>query len=60
MRPAPRHPFMPIRVRGPGAELALLSATAEIGAAESITLRDLHLELFFPVDAATRSFFERG
>jgi hypothetical protein len=49
---------MPIRLRGPGIELALLSATADLGTAQLITLRDLHLEFFFPAGAATPSFFE--
>jgi transcriptional regulator with XRE-family HTH domain len=55
----PRHPFTPIRLRSDAGELAFLTATAELGTAESITLRDLHLELFFPADGATRAFFER-
>jgi transcriptional regulator with XRE-family HTH domain len=55
----PRHPFTPIRLRSDTGELAFLTATAELGTAESITLRDLHLELFFPADEATRAFLER-
>jgi hypothetical protein len=55
----PRHPFTPIRLRTDAGEPAFLTATAELGTAESITLRDLHLELFYPADAATRAFFER-
>jgi transcriptional regulator with XRE-family HTH domain len=54
---APRHPFTPIRVRTDAGELAFLTATAEIGTAESITIRDLHLELLFPADATTRAAF---
>jgi transcriptional regulator with XRE-family HTH domain len=56
-RIGPRHPFVPIRLRRDGSELALLSATAEIGTAESVTVRDLHLELFFPADEVTRDYF---
>ncbi len=55
----PGHPFTPIRLRADAGELAFLTATAELGTAASITLRDLHVELFFPADAATRAFFER-
>ena len=54
----PRHPFTPIRLRSDLGELAFLTATAELGTADSITLRDLHLELFFPADEATRAVFE--
>ena len=54
----PRHPFLPVRLRSDTGELAFFTATAEIGTAQSITLRDLHLELFFPADAATRAVFE--
>lgn len=52
------HPFLLVRVRHPGGELALFTATAELGTAWSVTLRDLHLELFFPADAATQAAFE--
>lgn len=54
-----RHPFLPVRVRSDAGELVLFTATAEIGTAQAISLRDLHLELFFPADAATRTHFER-
>jgi transcriptional regulator with XRE-family HTH domain len=54
---SPEHPFLRVRVRHPAGELALFTATAELGAAQSVTLRDLHLELFFPADDATRSTF---
>ena len=53
-----RHPFLPVRVRSDAGELVLFTATAEIGTAQAISLRDLHLELFFPADAATKTYFE--
>ncbi|MGQ0609085.1 MAG: MmyB family transcriptional regulator, partial [Chloroflexota bacterium] len=53
-----RHPFTAVRLRGEAGELAFLTATAELGTAESITVRDLHLELFFPADDSTRAAFE--
>jgi hypothetical protein len=54
-----RHPFLTVRVRSDAGELVMFTATAEIGTAQAISLRDLHLELFFPADHATRIYFER-
>jgi transcriptional regulator with XRE-family HTH domain len=54
-----RHPFLPVRVRSDAGELVLFTATAELGTAQAISLRDLHLELFFPADDATRMYFQR-
>jgi hypothetical protein len=55
---APRHPFLPVRVRLETGELCFFTATAEIGTAQAISVRDLHLELFFPADAATQAYFD--
>lgn len=55
----PRHPFLRVRVRSDTSELVMFTATAEIGSARAISLRDLHLELFFPADEQTQTFFEQ-
>jgi transcriptional regulator with XRE-family HTH domain len=57
-QPAPVEPFLPIRIRSEAGDLSLLTATAELGTAQAIALSDLHLELFFPADAATERYFE--
>lgn len=54
-----RHPFLPVRVLSDAGELLMFTATVEIGTAQAISLRDLHLELFFPADASTQTYFER-
>ncbi len=51
-------PFLPIRIRSEAGELMLLTATVELGTAQAVALRDLHLELFFPADQATECYFE--
>lgn len=55
---APAHPFLLVRVRHPAGELALFTATAELGTAWSVTLRDLHLELFSRLTRSPRRPFE--
>jgi transcriptional regulator with XRE-family HTH domain len=54
----PARPFLPVRIRSEAGELSLLTATAELGTAQAIALRDLHLELFFPADETTERYFE--
>jgi transcriptional regulator with XRE-family HTH domain len=55
--PAPYAAFVPIRLRIDGQILSLLSIIAEFGTPRDITVDDLRLELFFPADTATETFF---
>lgn len=43
----------PLRLRGPGGELSLLSATTVFGTATEVALAELTLETFFPADGET-------
>lgn len=45
--------FVPLRLRGDDGELAFFSTIATFGTALDITLAELAIESFFPVDAAT-------
>ena len=50
----PRRPLVPLVVRAYGRTLSFLSAIAQFGTCEDVTVRDLRLELLFPADDATR------
>jgi transcriptional regulator with XRE-family HTH domain len=50
-----RRPLVPLIIRTPGPELKFLTAVAQFGTSEDVTIRDLRLELFFPADEATRA-----
>lgn len=43
-----------------GQRLRLFSALATFGTAQDITLAELRIEMYFPADEGTRSFFETG
>lgn len=51
----PRRPMVPLVVRFGETSLSFLTAVAQFGTSEDITVRDLRLELFFPADDATRA-----
>jgi len=51
---AQRRPLAPIILRSPTGDLSFLSTIAHFGTSEDVTVRDLRLELLFPVDDATR------
>jgi transcriptional regulator with XRE-family HTH domain len=55
-----RRPLAPLIVRTPGPELRFLTAVAQFGASEDVTIRDLRLELFFPADDVTRAALTRA
>lgn len=58
--PRPVNPVaVPLRLRVPatGAVLSLLSTTTVFGTATDVTLSELTLECFYPVDAASRAHF---
>ncbi|NYI87843.1 hypothetical protein HNR02_001166 [Amycolatopsis endophytica] len=44
---------VPLRIRAPGGELALFSTMATFGAPADVTLSELAIELFYPLDEAT-------
>lgn len=52
---AGRRPLAPLAMRSPAGPLKFLSAVAQFGTSEDVTVRDLRLELLFPADAETRA-----
>ncbi|MBY0565357.1 MAG: helix-turn-helix transcriptional regulator [Hyphomonadaceae bacterium] len=50
----PRRPLVPLVLMTPAGELRFLSAITHFGTNEDAAVRDLRLELLFPVDDATR------
>jgi transcriptional regulator with XRE-family HTH domain len=57
--PAPsdlaRRALAPLTMRGPAGELRFLTTIAHFGTSEDVTVRDLRLELLFPMDEATKA-----
>ncbi len=57
--PAPadrgRSPLAPLILRSPAGALKFLTTIAHFGTSEDVTVRDLRLELLFPMDEATRA-----
>ncbi|MBS0412630.1 MAG: transcriptional regulator, partial [Proteobacteria bacterium] len=51
---AQRRPVAPLIMNTGGAPLRFLSTIAHFGTSEDVTVRDLRLELLFPMDDATR------
>jgi transcriptional regulator with XRE-family HTH domain len=51
---SPRSPIVPLMVNSPLGQLRFLSTVAHFGTSEDVTIRDLRLELLFPVDDTTR------
>lgn len=56
--PATRPAFIPAIADIAGQRLSLLSAIAQFSSVDDLLVADLQIELYFPADAATRSFFE--
>jgi transcriptional regulator with XRE-family HTH domain len=52
-------PVLPMRFRKRGIELNLFTTIATLGTPQDITLQELRIESFFPVDDATRCQFEQ-
>lgn len=52
---APRRPLAPLVLRAGPQRLSFLSAIAQFGTSEDVTVRDLRLELLFPADDETRA-----
>jgi len=50
-----RRPLAPLIMRGPTGELRFLTTIAHFGTSEDVTVRDLRLELLFPMDDATKA-----
>jgi transcriptional regulator with XRE-family HTH domain len=55
----PSEPAFVLRLRCEGEELALLSTLTQFSAPQNVTLDELRLESFFPLDAATADVLER-
>jgi len=51
--PEPADVVVPLRYRGPAAELSFLSLTAVIGTPMDVTVEELAIESFYPADDAT-------
>ena len=49
-----RRPLAPLILRSPAGELRFLTTIAHFGTSEDVTVRDLRLELLFPMDETTR------
>ena len=56
----PRRPLVPIVLNGPGGPLRFLSAIVHFAGSEDVTVRDLRLELMFPIDDHTRAAMAAG
>lgn len=50
-----RRPLVPLIVNTPAGPLSFLSTIVHFGTSEDVTVRDLRLELLFPVDEVTRA-----
>lgn len=59
LAPGMGDPIMTLRYATPAGELALFTTVAELSSAQDLTLRDLRLEIFFPVDAQSRDLLNR-
>ena len=51
--PGPADVVVPLRYRGPAAELSFLSLTAVVGTPMDVTVEELAIESFYPADDAT-------
>lgn len=51
---AMRRPLVPLVINGPSGHLSFFSTIAQFGTSEDVTVRDLRLELLFPMDDETR------
>lgn len=54
----PLLPILPLRLKSGDIELGLFSVIATFGTPQDVTVDDLRIESFFPMDDQTRSFFE--
>lgn len=50
-------PFLPVQIRKDGVALNLFTAIATLGTPHDVTLHELRIESFFPVDAETAQWF---
>lgn len=55
----PSGPILPMRFRKRKIELSLFTAIATLGTPQDITLQELRIESFFPIDTVTREHFVR-
>jgi hypothetical protein len=46
---------VPLVIRSPAGRLQFLTTVAHFGTSEDVTVRDLRLELLFPMDEATKA-----
>jgi hypothetical protein len=60
--PAPDHLgfAVPLRLRSPAGELALLTTLTHFGTAVDVTVAELRLEAFLPADAATAALLAQA
>ena len=50
-------PLLPIHLRKPGVSLHLFTTIATLGTPQDITVQEIRIESFFPMDEATAEFF---
>lgn len=55
--PVPNGPVLPMHVQKDGIRLRLFTTIATLGTPQDITLQELRIESFFPMDDATRDVF---
>ncbi|MEL7165113.1 MAG: helix-turn-helix domain-containing protein [Pseudomonadota bacterium] len=52
-----RHPVIPTVLRMDDLRLSLFATLSQFGTPEDVTLEDIKIELYFPLDAATKAYF---
>ena len=55
--PSPKSPVLPMHFRKGDTELLLFTTIAMLGTSQDITLQELRIESFFPMDDGTRAVF---
>ncbi|MEL7093715.1 MAG: helix-turn-helix transcriptional regulator [Pseudomonadota bacterium] len=55
--PAARHPVIPTVLRLGDLRLSLFATLSQFGTPEDVTLEDIKIELYFPLDDATEAYF---
>jgi transcriptional regulator with XRE-family HTH domain len=56
-QPAPEGPVLPMHFQKDGVRLRLFTTIATLGTPQDITLQELRIESFFPMDSETREIF---
>ncbi len=54
------HPLLPIHLRKSGVSLNVFTTIATLGTPQDITVQEIRIESFFPMDQATTTFFRKS